>query len=214
MPEAIIVGDSVRERILEAAKAKFLLEGFARVSVDDLAADLVMSKKTFYKHFHSKDDLLAQIVELTIAEINAGLLAIIDSDDSFVGKLDRLMMFVGKQVGKILLPFMQDLQRHAPHLWKRVQEFRRDRIGANIASLFEEGIRGGYIRHDINQRVLLLAFIGTVESVMNPAVLANESFSGDEAMRSILRMLFHGVLTENASNQLQTLQRNQSSHSA
>lgn len=214
MVEATVIEGSGKERIIAAAKEKFLQEGFAKVTVDDLAADLSMSKKTFYKYFDSKDELLAQIVDLLISEINAGFLAIIDSNESFVEKLDRVMMFVGKQVGRILRPFMQDLQRQAPALWRRVQEFRRYRMGANIASLIDEGIRGGYIRRDINQRVLLLGFIGTVESIMNPAVLANESFSGDEALHSILKVFFHGVLTENASRQLYALQQHQSSHSA
>jgi len=201
---------STKERILLAAKDRFLRDGFAGASVDDLVEELSISKKTFYKCFESKDDLLAEIVELIIRELDLGFQAILSSDESFVEKLDALMMFVGRQIGRIVRPFMFDLQRHAPHLWRRVLEFRRSRMAVNIQSLFQEGIRGGYIRQEINTRILLLAFVGTVESIMIPSLLANESFSADEAMRSILRIYFHGILTDDAGKQLRTVQNNPS----
>lgn len=201
---------SQKERILLAAKERFLRDGFARVSVDDLVSEMSISKKTFYKSFGSKDDLLAQIVERIIRELDFGFQAILSSDESFVKKLDNVMLFVGRQIGRVVRPFMFDLQRHAPHLWQRVLEFRRSRMALNIQGLFQEGIRGGYVRSDINTRVMFLAFIGTVETIMVPSLLANESFSGDEAIKSVLRIFFHGILTEDASRQLHDVQQNPS----
>lgn len=209
MTELSVAQESQKERILLTAREKFLAEGFARVSVDELTAELSISKKTFYKFYQNKDDLLGHIVERILSEVNNGFVAILESDVSFLEKLDRTMTHVGRQVGRLARPFMQDLQRHAPHYWQRIQEFRRKRIGANVAALFEQGTKGGYIRKDINPRVLLMAFLGTVESVVNPTVLANESFSSDDAMRSILKIFFHGLLTEEASRELLALQKNQ-----
>jgi len=213
MVEHTIRSTSPKERIIAAARERFLREGFSKVSIDELAADLAISKKTFYKFFENKDDLLGQIVERILRDMNAGFTAIITSDASFVQKLDQTMAFVGRQVGRLARPFLQDLQRYAPHYWQRVQHFRRQRMAVNIGALFDQGITGGYIREDINPRVLLMAFVGTVESVINPAVLSQESFSSDQAMRSILRIFFHGLLTEDASRELISLQQNQTSQS-
>ena len=201
---------SQKERILLFARDKFLRDGFAKVSVDELASEMSISKKTFYKSFGSKDELLAQIVESIISEIAFGFQAILSGDESFVKKLDNVMLFVGRQIGKVVRPFMFDLQRHEPRLWQRVLDFRRSTMMANMQGLFQEGIRGGFLRKDINMRVLILSFVATVETIMVPSVLANESFSGDEAMRSVLRIFFHGILTEDASRQLYSIQQNPS----
>jgi AcrR family transcriptional regulator len=211
MIEATGFDRSSRDRILTMARERFMSEGIAGVSIDSLAKELTISKKTFYKFFESKEDLLGQIVERVMQEMDLGFQTILSGDDTFVRKLNSVMLFIGRRLSTMLRPFLVDLQRESPHLWKRVQEFRRARMTANFQNLFLEGIRGGFVRGDVSTRVLVLSFIGSVEAVMIPSVLANESFSGDEAMRSILRIFFHGILTEDASRQLQAIQQTPSS---
>ncbi len=205
---------SAKERIVTAAKDRFLREGFSKVPVDELVSELAMSKKTFYKCFNSKDELLAQVVDRIVGEIENGFLAILHSDCSFVQKLDGIMMFMGTTIGRVFRPFMQDLQRHAPHLWHRVQEFRREQVALNFMTLIKEGMAGGHVRQDINPRILYLAFLGTVENILVPSVLMNESFSVHEAMQNILSILFYGILTKESGEQLLMLHRNPVSQSS
>ena len=54
--------DDAKSRILLAARERMLRVGYTRLSVDDLVSDLGMSKKTFYRIFRSKEDLLVQIL--------------------------------------------------------------------------------------------------------------------------------------------------------
>jgi AcrR family transcriptional regulator len=51
-----------RQRILSTAQQIFLKTGFSKVTMDELANELGMSKKTLYKHFSSKEDLLKVIM--------------------------------------------------------------------------------------------------------------------------------------------------------
>jgi len=197
-----------KERIIALAREKFVREGFSGVSVDELVENLGMSKKTFYKAFKSKDDLLSQLVERILLEMESGVLAILKGEGTFVEKLDGFMMFMGKNVGRIFTPFLRDVQRHAPHLWQRVHEFRRERMTRHFMGFIQEGIGSGFIRQDVNPRILLLAFLATIENILVPSVLVNESFSADEALRNILRMLFHGILTVEAGEQLRALLEN------
>jgi AcrR family transcriptional regulator len=55
--------DRTRKRILAAAYELFYRKGFARVSVDEIAASARITKRTLYYHFDSKDDLLATMLE-------------------------------------------------------------------------------------------------------------------------------------------------------
>jgi AcrR family transcriptional regulator len=196
-----------RDRIILLARERFLKDGFSNVTMDELASDLMISKKTFYKNFHSKDELLADVVARVIGEMAMGVGAIIAGDQQFLAKLSSLMEFIAKRVGVLGRPFLWDLQRNAPEQWKRVQEFRRTRVVPNFLSLVDQGVREGYIRKDINPRVLMLAFLGTIEAILVPSVLANEPFSTDEAVRGILKLFFHGLLTNEASDELELLDR-------
>jgi len=56
--------EPTRRRILDAAYELFYRMGFARVSVDDVAAFAEVTKRTLYYHFRSKDELLSAVLEL------------------------------------------------------------------------------------------------------------------------------------------------------
>jgi len=60
MPRA---ADVTRRRILDAAYVQFYRKGFARVSVDEIAAAAKITKRTLYYHFESKDELLAAVLD-------------------------------------------------------------------------------------------------------------------------------------------------------
>jgi AcrR family transcriptional regulator len=64
---------SLRRRVLEAARAHFFSHGFRTVTMDDLAAELGMSKKTLYAHFPSKDALLEAVMNDKFARVSLTL---------------------------------------------------------------------------------------------------------------------------------------------
>src|SRR6266478_10209273 len=66
-------GGAGRQRIVEAARAHFFSHGFRSVSMDDLAEELAISKKTLYAHFQSKTALLEAVLADKFASVEAKL---------------------------------------------------------------------------------------------------------------------------------------------
>lgn len=60
MPKTV---QTTRQRILESAYGLFYREGFGRMSMEAVAEDAGLTKRTLYNHFASKDDLLAAVLE-------------------------------------------------------------------------------------------------------------------------------------------------------
>jgi AcrR family transcriptional regulator len=67
----------VRQRILRAAETLFLTHGFSRITMDELAGELGMSKKTLYAHFAGKEDLFRAVADRFVGELRADLTAIV-----------------------------------------------------------------------------------------------------------------------------------------
>ena len=183
----------------------FSQSGFARVSVEEITSALGMSKKTFYKYFESKEDLVHQIVLRITGEIGLQIESIVTTDNPFVLKLNGLISVLHTRFSKFSTPMLRDVQIHAPATWAYIQEFRRTRIIAVWGRLIEQGQREGFIRPTIDPRLLLLSIIGVVESVVNPQTLANESFSTEHAMKGIIDMLFRGIFTDAAVREIESL---------
>lgn len=52
-----------RQRLIEAAVRRFYRDGFRNVGIDQILADVGISKTAFYKHFDSKEDLMLGVLE-------------------------------------------------------------------------------------------------------------------------------------------------------
>ena len=194
-----------KSRILDHAFELFRRSGFTHVPVEEITSGVGMSKKTFYKHFESKHDLIRQIVERIVGELHVRIRAIVDSDQPFLLKLHLLTSLIATRFKTLSAPLLRDIQIHSPESWTYIQDFRREKILTLWGALIEQGKREGLIRPEINSRLFVLSLLGMVEHVVDPAVLANESFSMEEAMQGIMQILSRGILTEQAVNQLEFL---------
>ena len=198
-----------KQHILDAVRERMLAEGFTRLSVEEIAGMFGMSKKTFYKFFPTKEELINQVADRIMAEGRVSLARIVGSDKDFLSKLHELMSFVMLQSTRISKALQTDVQRYAPDLWKRIEEFRTYRISDVFSHLVEQGIKEGYVRADVNKRIFLLVVLGSIRSVINPTVLAHESFSAREAVDNVLSLFFTGILTDQGRAGLEHLRKNQ-----
>src|SRR5262245_43094918 len=109
---------AISHRIVTAARRYFLSHGFRGVTMDDLAAELGMSKKTLYAHFGSKNALLEAVLLEKFQEIDAELNRITsDCASDFVGALHGLLATVQQHTEEVQPAFVRDIQRETPELF-------------------------------------------------------------------------------------------------
>jgi len=187
----------VRARIVAAARELFLHRGFVRVTADDIAAELGISKATLYREFRSKEDILRAVVRALLAEISGGVGSLLREDSlSFVDKLARLLGFFGERLSQLGPLFIRDIQKSAPEVWKEVEEFRRDKIIVNFKAILEAGRRQGLFRGDIDVDFLLNMFQKLVEGFINPAEILRSGRAPAAAFESVIKVFFQGILTD------------------
>ena len=187
---------SVRRRIIAAARQHFFTHGFRGVTMDDLAQDLGMSKKTLYAHFAGKNALLEAILQTKFSEAEAELASITaDCPADFVTALHRLLACAQKHTEEIQPPFVRDIQREAPELFQLVERRRRDVIGRYFSKLLGEGRREGLIRRDIPVSIMIEILLGTISSVINPPKLAELGLTVKGGFNAIITMFLEGAVT-------------------
>jgi AcrR family transcriptional regulator len=190
-------------KILEAAADRFMAAGLYKVTMDEIASDLHMSKKTVYKFFPSKEVLLKAIAQTLMRRVEAEVQSIISSDKPFEEKLTSILTFVGKTVRKLSLPFMRDIQRFAPELWKEIETFRREKVFSKIYQMLRQAQKEGVFREDVDIDLFYLVLVTVVQGIMNPQVLSQQPFSAEEAFKGIFRILYEGALTDDARKRFQ-----------
>ena len=185
---------SERDKIFNYAKSLFLKEGFYKITMDNLAAGLKVSKKTIYKYFSSKEVLIESIVESIKNEVSGKLDNIRKSNDNAVLKLINLNKLLSKMLIELDDRWINDLRIHLPSLWKEIDEFRTKRLNGTFSTIINEGQKGKLIKN-IPAEMVVMIFLSTLRGVINNEFLLNSKFSYKDAIETSLRILFTGILT-------------------
>src|SRR5437879_13303187 len=139
--------DSGRQRIVEAARTHFFSHGFRSVSMDDLAEELAMSKKTLYAHFPSKIALLEAVLADKFAGVEAKLKEVTRAyPHDFSTALPELLSSTQRELDEIKPPFVRDIRQKAPHVFKMVERRRAELIERHFGKLLEDGQRAELMR--------------------------------------------------------------------
>lgn len=185
---------SERDKIFNYAKSLFLKEGFYKITMDNLAAGLKVSKKTIYKYFGSKEVLIESIVESIKNEVSGKLDNIRKSNDNAILKLINLNKLLSKMLIELDDRWINDLRIHFPSLWKEIDEFRTNRLNGTFSTIINEGQKGKLIKN-IPAELIVMIFLSTLRGVINNEFLLNSKFSYKDAIETSLRILFTGILT-------------------
>lgn len=197
------IDSPARQRIIAAARQQFFTHGFRGVTMDDLAQELGMSKKTLYLHFPGKSALLESLIHNKVGDIEADLDGITSTAHAnFLDGLHQMLATVQRHSEEIKPPFLRDLQREAPHLFQVVEARRREVIPRYFGKLLEEGRREGLLRKDIPVPLIVEILLGAVQSIINPLKLSELGLTPKTGFTAIITVVLQGVLTDEARAQL------------
>ncbi|MEI8194949.1 MAG: TetR/AcrR family transcriptional regulator [Phycisphaerae bacterium] len=187
---------AVRQRILAAARGHFFLHGFRRCTMDDLAAELGMSKKTLYACYPSKTDLLRAVILDKFQDIEKDFNRIsTQAHLDFMDRLQQLLTSIQRNTEEIRPPFVRDMKLAEPELFALVEARRHTLIHHHFQQLFRAGRQAGTVRKDIPAALIIEILLGVTEAVINPPKLVELHLTPQAAFSAVLRVVLEGVLT-------------------
>lgn len=187
--------DEARARILEKAEAFFLTHGYSRVTMDELAAELRMSKKTLYRHFSSKEELGEAAIVASFARTGEELARIAgDERRDFAERFHGFVTLIAARYARAGT-VLRDLQRDAPALWQRLLEVRRTSVQAHFGGLIAQGVKAGALRADVEPRLVLRMVLALMDQVMRPDVLEELGMTAEQVLPGMLGVMLDGIRT-------------------
>ncbi len=184
-----------QERILLYAQKKFMADGFYKISMDEIAADLGVSKKTLYKHFESKDFLVEQAMFLFFESVHRQVLQLHQSSEPILEKFCALVQIIVSRIPLISKKFLQDMRIHAPALWEKVNAFRTEKIRHYFGILLSQGREEGYIK-DYPEELVIQILVSLISGVINPEFLVTSRLTNQDAFRMTVTIFMNGILTD------------------
>ncbi len=188
---------SIKEKILGAAEKKMVKFGYRKVTMDEIAQDLAMSKNTIYLHFKSKVEIAESLFERLKKRINEGQLRIEKDNKGPLDVISKNTLFVQKELTPWFEHFLGDVKLELPDLWRDFITYRTEKI-LEIKSLIERGIKKGVFRK-INAGLAVRVYLGAIDSIINPEILDQENISFQEALRAVSDIWSKGILRQEVS---------------
>jgi AcrR family transcriptional regulator len=186
----------VRERILSRARIEFFERGYSGLTMDELASDLGMSKKTLYVHFPSKDAIITTLIDTIASNVRREADAMLGNEN--LNFAEKLHGFIERLVGQLTAVnprSLRDLQRMAPHLHERVEDVRAKNIPYVFGRFIAEGIEAGHVRPDVSPAFAIEFFLQAMQGLMHPVTLERLGLRPNEVVPRAIALFFGGLLS-------------------
>jgi AcrR family transcriptional regulator len=185
-----------RQKILEHSREMFLREGFNKTTMDDIAGRMKISKKTIYKNFASKEELVREALVNFVLSNNQKINDLANSELNAIEKCLAMFGFVGTILIQISEKFLNDIRTFMPDLWNEIDRVRTNILYPNLKAIIRQGQHEGYFIDTENSDVLVALFIISIRGVINPDALLENKLSPVKAAQSIIELLINGILTD------------------
>ncbi|MEW6065769.1 TetR family transcriptional regulator [Desulforamulus profundi] len=183
-----------RERIVLYFKELADERGFYGATVDELAARNNMSKRTIYRYFKSKEEIIEAVVLAKVQEVERGILSILNSKENPVKKMTQFVKFLSEKLRSFNPRVYGDLQRHYPGIWEKVEQLRASNI-KYLIQVMVEGSEQGYFK-EINPTIVTASLLATIRAVVNPAFMLENNLTPEEAFQTIMHTFLYGIVAE------------------
>lgn len=184
-----------KDKIILATEQLFYKYGVKRMTMDDIAKHLAMSKKTLYQFYNDKEELVIAIASESIRRHQADLLNIQKEAKDPIDEFFLVSKYMLKELSKINPVFFFDIQKHYPLAWQKFLEFKMDCARQTIEDNLIKGIQLGLYRKDINVKLYALHRVYQVDMALNNELYNPENYTVVEVNQSLLDMYMHGITT-------------------
>lgn len=184
------------KRIAEAAFALFRQYGIRSITLDEIALQLGISKKTIYEHFTGKDELVTEIIRQRIAQIQERFTDYtkaahdaIEANMQMIRFLDGLLRNMNPIAIMDLKKYHQDaFQIYYNHMYGFVIESMRKNI--------TRGIKEGLYRKDINVEIMARFRVESSQMCFKPGIFPKDQFEMGRVQVELLEHFLFGIATE------------------
>jgi AcrR family transcriptional regulator len=185
---------ALRRRIAEKTR-RLLLGGVClrQATMDRIATELRISKKTVYQQFSSKEDLLGTLLAEHLRHLRALGRQLADAPTAVVG-LARLSKWQAAQVSRISLQLVADLRTQFPGLWELWWADYQQQLHHLLAACLRRGMKEQLFRPNLDVEVLVRLLLARLDLVATGQVFPPECFPPHHVYTQLMQHFLRGIL--------------------
>ncbi len=174
----------------------FLKNGLKSVTMDDIARELGVSKKTVYEQFGSKENLICEVVEYHLKDARK----LIESVERNSENAIECWMTIARDHIKLQKDFhssiLYDLQKYYPKAWKIFKEHVEGFITSHVIKKIKRGMKEGYFRKNLIPEVVAFHQLSKIENYSNPETFRKMGYNMEDVYEEVLKLQLYGIVSK------------------
>lgn len=185
----------MREKILHTATNLFLNIGFKSVTMDDIAENLAISKKTIYTYFKNKTELVQASVYFVFENISKGIDHICSLDNNPIEEIFLIKDFVLRNLKNEKASPLHQLKKYYPKLHQDLQKKQFEIMQDCVIQNLQKGITLGLFRREIDSDFIARIYFSGITAIKDNDLFPKEKREMKELMQLFLDYHIRAIAT-------------------
>lgn len=200
----------VYQRIIDTAAQMFVKHGVKSITMNDIASETGVSKKTLYEYFANKEELLDKCVDSIWEQSQKEQDEIFSSGGVNFDSIHEMVREYAVRINSINPNFLMDIKKYHPNIWhNKIKKIDKEAIEFK-AKMIKDGIKKGIIRPEINVEIASKLLHEQINMLMNSDVFPSDKYSRSEVFQTIVGVFIRGISTQKSLDELNKLDSNES----
>lgn len=180
------------DKIVQTASKDFFEKGVKAVKMDDIAKSLGISKRTLYEIFDNKEQLLIECLKQMAEQTKKHMDRFVkDNNPSVIAVTVEFYRLQMQKLNGMSPDFLIEIRKY-PSVVKWMEKIRLSREKEGI-EFFEEGVKEGYFRKDVNYKLIVQVCDGAMENVFHNKLF--NQYSLKQIFTDVMMLYIRGFCT-------------------
>jgi len=184
-----------RDEILFKAGALFMLYGIKSVSMDDLAREIGISKKTIYTFFKDKNAIVESVVAGQMGQMECDCITFQENSVNAVKELYSVINLLSENMGNIHPSVFYDLQKYHPGAQKLIDTHEKEYVLPIFLKNIERGRKEKLYRTDFDSSIVAQIYVTVNDAIFKHAIIGRPESTVKQVFSESLHFILFGMAT-------------------
>jgi AcrR family transcriptional regulator len=186
------MSSDIKEKILNIFREQIQIFGIKSITLDMIAKRCGISKKTLYKYFDGKDQIVTEIFDELLEKLNERFVEIDHTADEAMVKIHHIFDAMFELLGSVSIPLLRDVQNDYPDINKKIDNFR-EKHRELVRRTIDSGIASGSMNGNINPSVAVDIIMSAAQAVLFPGYVISNNLTMQSTIESFKALILDGL---------------------
>jgi AcrR family transcriptional regulator len=194
--------NSELNNILEKVRELYTKYGIRSITMDEVAAELGISKKTLYQHVTDKEDLVGKFIDNEIELRQTQICECFKAGYNAIEELFEISLFMNKLLREQNPATEHDLKKYYPEQFQKILTIRRERMYNYILLNLKKGKEEELYRNDLDDEIIAKLYLSRSESMADSSLYTVEEYTSIKIFVELLTYHIRGIATQSGIEEL------------